>query len=187
MRMAADIRVHGDRVHEALFVLAVEELEPVHPHFLDVARVHPAVAVGRWRSHETSAPTHIHPKSFRLKQRRTPNLTFLDKHHRRQIVRVPARGDLAETRHLAGFERFHPVVWVLFVVDGGPLVAGAQPVALAVVVGEGVVVFEAVFKHQLGAFLGGFPPGSDDAARRFAVLEVGDEVVALFGNPGVSD
>jgi hypothetical protein len=25
-------------------------------------------------------------------------------------------------------------------------------------VGEGVVVFEAVLEHELGAFLGGFPP-----------------------------
>lgn len=47
VRMAAHIRVHRHGVHEALVVLAVEELEPVHPHLLDVARVHPAVAVGR--------------------------------------------------------------------------------------------------------------------------------------------
>lgn len=50
------------------------------------------------------------------------------------------------------------MVRVLVVVDGDPLVAGAQPVALAVVVREGVVVFEAVFEHEFGAFLGGFPP-----------------------------
>jgi hypothetical protein len=47
MRMAAHIRVHRHGIHEALVVFAVEELEPVHPHLLDVARVHPAVAVGR--------------------------------------------------------------------------------------------------------------------------------------------
>lgn len=95
------------------------------------------------------------------------------------------------------------MVRVLVVVDGDPLVAGAQPVALAVVVREGVVVFEAVFEHELGAFLGGFPPGflrgwlvrvgeicwkggglpgRDDAAGWFAVLELSDEVVALFGS-----
>jgi hypothetical protein len=130
-------------------------------------------------------------------------LTFLDKHHRRQIVRVPAGGDLTQARRDARFQGLHPMVRVLGVVDGDPLVARAQPVALAVVVGEGVVVFEAVLEHELGAFLGGFPPalerlgllvlrwggffeggsvalpGRDDAARRFAVLELGDEVVAL--------
>lgn len=123
-----------------------------------------------------------------------------DEHHRRQIVSIPTGGDLAQARGDACFERFHPVVWVFFVVDGDPLVAGAQPVALAVVVGEGVVVFEAVFEHELGAFLGGFPPGfevvvsdgcwpvlggnlpgRDDAARGFAMLEFCDEVVALRG------
>lgn len=82
-----------------------------------------------------------------------------DEHHRRQVVSVPAGGDLAQACGDSCFERFHPVVGVLVVVDGDPLVAGAQPVALAVVVGEGVVVFEAVFEHELGAFLGGFPPG----------------------------
>jgi hypothetical protein len=49
--VAADIWVHGHGVDEALacfvfYVLAVEEFEPIHPHFFDVARVHPAVAVG---------------------------------------------------------------------------------------------------------------------------------------------
>jgi hypothetical protein len=82
-----------------------------------------------------------------------------NEHHRRQIVRVPTGRNLAQPRGDARFERFHPVVWVLVVVDGDPLVAGAQPVALAVVMREGVVVFEAVFEHELGAFLGGFPPG----------------------------
>jgi len=123
-----------------------------------------------------------------------------NEHHRRQIIRIPTSRDLAQARGDASFERFHPVVRVLVVVDGDPLVAGAQPVALAVMVGEGVVVFEAVFEHEFGAFLGGFPPGfevvvsescwpvsggnlpgRDDAARGFAVLEFCDEVVALRG------
>ena len=47
VRVAADIWVHRHGVHETLVVLAVEELEPIHPHFFDVARVDPAVAVGR--------------------------------------------------------------------------------------------------------------------------------------------
>ena len=46
MRMAAHVRVHRHRVHESLVVLAVEELEAVHPHLLDVTGVHPAMAVG---------------------------------------------------------------------------------------------------------------------------------------------
>lgn len=82
-----------------------------------------------------------------------------DEHHRRQVVRVPTGGDLTQAGGDACFERFHPVVWVLVVVDRDPLIAGAQPVALAVVVGEGVVVFEAVLEHEFGAFLGGLPPG----------------------------
>ena len=75
------------------------------------------------------------------------SLTFLDKHHRRQVVRIPTRGDLTQSRRDARFQGFHPVVRVLGVVDGDPLVACAQPVALAVVVGEGVVVLEAVLEH----------------------------------------
>ena len=47
MRMAAHIRVHRHRVHESLVVLAVEELEAVHPHLLDVAWVHPTMTIGR--------------------------------------------------------------------------------------------------------------------------------------------
>jgi hypothetical protein len=100
-----------------------------------------------------------------------------NKHHRRQIIRIPTRGDLAQAGGDACFERFHPVIGVLVVVDGDPLVAGAQPVALAVVVREGVVVFEAVFEHELGAFLGGFPPGFLEGA----VSERGEGVGLLGG------
>ena len=46
MRMTAHVRVHRHGVHESLVVLAVEELEAVHPHLLDVSRVHPAVTIG---------------------------------------------------------------------------------------------------------------------------------------------
>jgi hypothetical protein len=171
VRMPANIRVHRHRIHEALVVLAVEELEAVHPHLLDVARVHPAVAVGRCEGKEelsVSLPQKNKTQFQKRKEKKKTFLTFLNKHHRRQIVRIPTRGDLAQAGGDPRFERFHPVVRVLGVVDGDPLVAGAQPVALAVVVGEGVVVFEAVLEHELGAFLGGFPParggggGSDD-------------------------
>jgi hypothetical protein len=54
--VAADVWVYGYGVDEASFaclascvgfdIFAVEELETVHPHFLDVAGVYPAVAVG---------------------------------------------------------------------------------------------------------------------------------------------
>jgi len=139
--MPANIRVHRHRIHEALVVLAVEELEAVHPHLLDVARVDPAVAVGSCYKKRISQSCPTHPTIAILQ------LTFLNEHHRRQIVRIPTGGDLAQARSDARFEGFHPVVRVLGVVDGDPLVACAQPVALAVVVGEGVVVFEAVLEH----------------------------------------
>jgi hypothetical protein len=44
--VAADVGVHGHGVDEAFLVLAVEELEAVHPHFFDVAGVDPAVGIG---------------------------------------------------------------------------------------------------------------------------------------------
>lgn len=74
-------------------------------------------------------------------------LTFLNEHHRRQVVRVPTGGDLAQSCRDSRFEGFHPVVRVLFIVDRDPFVAGAQPVALAIVVREGVVVLQAVLEH----------------------------------------
>lgn len=67
-------------------------------------------------------------------------LTFLNKHHRRQVIRIPTGRDLTQTRGGSGFERLHPVVRVLLVVDRDPFVACAQPVALAVVVREAVVI-----------------------------------------------
>jgi len=118
VRVAANIRVHRHGIHETFIVLAVEELESVHPHFFDVARIHPAMAVRCWKSPSA-------PEITRYRERRWTHLTFLDKHHRRQVIRIPTGRDLTQARGGSGFEGLHPVVWVLLVVDGDPFVACA--------------------------------------------------------------
>lgn len=69
---------------------------------------------------------------------------------------------------------------MLLKVDRNPLVACPQPVALAIVVAEAVVVLETVLEHQLCAFLARLPPWCYDAARGLAVLEIFDQAVALW-------
>ena len=62
--------------------LAVDPVELVAPHLLDVARVDEAVAVR----------------------------AGLDEHHRRQVVEVPVRRDLDQVGLLAAHQRLHPLV-----------------------------------------------------------------------------
>lgn len=111
-------------------VLAIEVVKVVFPELLDGALVDPAVRVG-YGFHE---------------------------HHGREIVEVPVCGDLNEARGLAFFERVHPGVRGLVVVDFGPGVAGAEVVGLAVVVGHGVIVLDAVGEKEFGRFFADFPP-----------------------------
>jgi hypothetical protein len=79
MRMPTDVWMYSDRIHEPFLVLAVKELESIHPHFFNVAGVYPAVAVGgfflyRNRQHQThwsglkSKPS-IHLKGYAGSQR----------------------------------------------------------------------------------------------------------------------
>ena len=129
LRVAGDVGVDGDGEDE-LVVLAVAVVELVAPDVLDVAGVDEAVAVGR----------------------------RLDEHHRRQVVQVPARGDLHQPGLLPLRQRLHPRLRPLPVVDAVPRVPDPQVVRLAVVVAHAVVVFDAVVQQQLAPFLTAFPP-----------------------------
>jgi hypothetical protein len=122
--VAADVWVYGDGVDEAFLVLAVEELEAVHPHFFDVPGVDPTVGVGGFFLFGRNAPLAT-PSRIKSSVRKHSEMITYNKHHRRQIVRVPTRGNLTQSSCDACFERFHPVVRVLAVVDRDPLVACA--------------------------------------------------------------
>lgn len=71
------------------------------------------------------------------------------------------------------------MIRVLGQIYGNPAVPGTQIVALTVMMGETVIVFQAIFQHQLGAFLRRFPPWSYNASCWLAILEVFDQAVAL--------
>lgn len=127
--MPGDVGVDGDGEYEVV-VLAIAVVELVAPDVFDVAGVDEAVAVRRG----------------------------LDEHHRRQVVEVPARGDLHESRLLPLRQRLHPRLRLLPVVDAVPRVADAQIIRLAVVMAHAVVVFNAVVQQELAPFLTTFPP-----------------------------
>src|SRR5262245_37570546 len=81
-----DLRAPGhvgmDRDRERRVVhLAIDPVELVTPDLFEVPRVDEAVAIGRG----------------------------FDEHHWREIVEVPATGDLDEIGHLATLERLHPM------------------------------------------------------------------------------
>lgn len=90
----------------------------------------------------------------------------LDEHHGRQIIDVPRTGDLNEPRLLSFNQRFHPLLGFLGVVDLRPGISCAKPICLAIVMRHRVIIFDPVTQHKLGAFLAGFPPGSNRSPRR---------------------
>lgn len=71
------------------------------------------------------------------------------------------------------------MVRVLLVIDRGPLVARPKPVALAVVMGERVIVFQSITEHQFSTFLTTLPPRRHYTPWRLASLKVLDETVAF--------
>lgn len=123
--------MNGNRENK-LIILPIEIIKMIPPNILNIPRIHKPMAIRR----------------------------ALDEHHRRQIVNVPVRRDLHETRLLAVDHGLHPLVRFFGVVDFGPCVARAQVVGLAVFVGHAVVVFDAVVEEELGAFFACFPPAS---------------------------
>lgn len=96
MRMSANIGMNSDRINKLLF-LAVEVVEVVFPQLLHIFRIDPSVAIRR----------------------------LLNEHHRRQIVKVPIRGYLDQSRLLPLLQRRHPMVGMLAVVYRHPGVSGA--------------------------------------------------------------
>lgn len=129
MRPPTNIRMNRNR-KDKLIILPVKIIKMIPPNILDIPRIHKPMTIGR----------------------------TLDKHHWRQIVNVPIRWDLHETRLLAVDHGFHPLVCLFVVVNFGPGIAGAQIIGLTVFVGHAVIVFDAVVKEELGAFFACFPP-----------------------------
>ena len=110
MRVTSYIRMNRD--WEAKFLLLpVEVIEMISPKILHVSWVHPSVRI--WR--------------------------LLDEHHGREVIKVPIGGDFDEASLRAGCKRVHPVGGVLAVVDRCPIVSDAEPIRVAVLMGEGVI------------------------------------------------
>ena len=154
--MSTNIWVNGDREYEALLLFPVMKLELIHPQLLNISRVDPAVTVRR----------------------------FLNEHHRRQVVKIPTGRNLHQTCHGTLFQRLHPVVGMLLVIDWVPLVACTQVIALTIVVRETVIVVQAILEHELSAFLGRLPPRSDHTARILSGEGL-DQAVALVHDGGL--
>lgn len=67
----------------------------------------------------------------------------------------------------------------LLKVNGRPVITNSQPIGLAVVMRETVIVLDTILEQKLSTLLGCFPPWRHHASGRFAMLEVFDELVAL--------
>lgn len=123
---------------------------------------------------------------------------LFDEHHRRQVVKIPRCRNLDETGHRSSFERLrwivnrkppicsmwgvqylHPMLRMLLEVDGDPLVASSQPIALTVMMRQGVIIFESIPQHKLRTLLTCLPPRSYNTPRRLT-LELRDKLVALI-------
>src|ERR1700728_4388904 len=152
VRTPRDVRMDGDWEH-GIIVLAINPIELVAPHLLDGVWADEAVAVGR----------------------------FLDEHHRRQIVEMPARRNLDEVGLMSAHQRLHPFLRLLCVIDLGPAVADPHIVRLEVVMHQAVIVLDAFLDQQLVADRTEFPPGRNVARRPFS-LQLGDEIDAFVEN-----
>lgn len=126
---AGYVRMGADG-EDKLVVFTVKVIKMVAPDVLDVPWIDVAVGVGMG----------------------------LDEHHRRKIVDVPVAWNFDESGRLTCFERLHPSVGVLLIVNLVPLVARSQVVNLTVVVGQAVVVLDSVIEQQICAFLACLPP-----------------------------
>ena len=90
----------------------------------------------------------------------------LDEHHRRQIVEVPAPGNVDQIGFFAPHQRLHPLFRVLGIVDLRPAVPGPHVERVEVVMHQAVVVFDALFQEQLGGDARKLPPRRDVPGRR---------------------
>ncbi|KAH3665707.1 hypothetical protein OGAPHI_003895 [Ogataea philodendri] len=122
----------------------------VSPNVLDIARVCPPVSI----------------------------CTVLDEHHWRQIVNVPIARNFNESCFFSSLERFHPLLGLFRVVDLGPGVACAEPVALAVVVRHGVIILDSVVQQHLHSGLARLPPRSNRSGGGFTA-EIGQQLESL--------
>lgn len=59
------------------------------------------------------------------------------------------------------------MLWMLVIIDRDPRVSRSQPVTLAIVMRERMVVLHAILKHEFRTFLATFPPWGYYAPRRF--------------------
>ena len=110
MWMPTDVRMYGDWKAKVI-VLAIEIVKMVAPQIFDVLRVHPTMRVR----------------------------SFLDEHHRREVIKVPISGYLDKTGVQTLFEWFHPVGGVLAVVYGRPGVSSPQVIGKTVVMRQAVI------------------------------------------------
>ena len=95
-----------------IIVLPVEVIEVVPPEILYIPGIDPAMRI--W--------------------------CLLNKHHGWQIIQIPIGRNLDKASVGTFFERLHPVVRVLAVVNITPFVSSAKEIGEAVVMGEAVVL-----------------------------------------------
>lgn len=115
-----------------LVVFAIKVVKMIAPNVLDVSSVYKTMTVG----------------------------CFLDEHHRRQVIQVPIRWNLDQTRAGPYIKGFHPRLGILGIVNFGPRCSHGQVVGLTVVMAHAAVVLDPIVQKKLGTFAASFPPAT---------------------------
>jgi hypothetical protein len=92
----------------------------------------------------------------------------LDEHHRREVVEVPARGDLDQIGLVPAHQWLHPLRGRLVVVDRRPGITDPHVVRLEVAVHQRVVVLDAALDEELIGDLAELPPRGHVSRRPLA-------------------
>ena len=103
---------------------------------------------------------------------------FLNEHQRRNIVQIPVCRNFNQIGLFAADQRFHPGGSRSGIIDLAPGIANADIIRQAVVMHQGMVVFNAVFFQQLVGNRGELPPGSH-IARGAMAGQLGNQFDAL--------
>lgn len=103
----------------------------------------------------------------------------LDEHHRWQVINVPAPRNLHHPRHFTPYQRLHPRLRLILVINLGPRIPRPQPIRLMVLVRHGMVILDPIAQHQLRALRARLPPGGDAAPRRLPA-EVREQLPCLI-------
>ena len=116
-----------DRHSKAKLVLvAIEVIELISPQVFNVSRIDPPMRIG----------------------------SFLDEHHRWQIIQVPGAGDFHKTGFLTLSQGVHPVRRMFRVIDWCPVVSNPEKVWMAIMMRKGMICLSLEllrFIHSFGS------------------------------------